>query len=76
MGSKMIGVLVLSASFMMLILIGIIVLVVHIKVWATKKEEANERMFNELKQRIDDTQNLFKKEVTNILTTFKEIIKP
>jgi len=70
----MIEVLLLSASFMIILLIMVLVLAFHVKTWAYKKEEENQKRFNELTKRIDETQRLFKTEVTEILSSFKKIL--
>ena len=71
----MIGVLALSATFLVIILVAILILAFNVKKWAHDKEESNQKRFDELTKRIDDTQNLFKTEVAQILQTYKNILK-
>ena len=71
----MIGILLLSASFMILLLIAILILAWGIKKWAYEREEANKKRFDEFTSRIDETQNLFKTEVAEILNNFQKLLK-
>lgn len=71
----MIGILLLSASFMILLLIAILILAWGIKKWSYEREEANKKRFDELTSRIDETQNLFKTEVAEILNNFQKLLK-
>lgn len=75
MDSNMIGILVLSSSFMVLILIAILILAWSVKKWAYQKEEINQKRFEDLSKRIDETQKLFKTEVTEILNNFQKLLK-
>lgn len=71
----MIGILVLSSSFMVLILIAILILAWSVKKWAYQREEINQKRFDDLNKRIDETQNLFKNEVAEILNNFQKLLK-
>jgi sensor domain CHASE-containing protein len=71
----MIEVLLLSATFMIIILIVIMVIAFNIKTWVTRREVENQQRFDELTKRIDETQSLFRNQVTNILDNFKNLIK-
>lgn len=67
--------LILASFFLMLILIVTITLALSLKTWVYKKDEVNEKRFQVLKERIDETQSLFKTEVTEILQNVKKMIK-
>lgn len=66
--------LILASFFLMLILIIAITLALSLKTWVYKKDEVNEKRFQVLKERIDETQSLFKKEVSDILANFKKLL--
>ena len=70
----MIAALLFSASFMILILISILILAINVKKWAEIKEQENQKKFEELTKRINETQSLFKIEITEILQSFKKIL--
>lgn len=70
----MIAALLFSASFMILILISILILAINVKKWAAIKEQENQKKFEELTKRINETQSLFKREITEILQSFKKIL--
>lgn len=70
----MLWVILLSSSFLVVILIGVLVLAFNVRNYVHHREEENKKRFDELKERIDETQDLFRKEVTQILNTFKAII--
>lgn len=67
--------LILASFFLMLILIIAITLALSLKTWVYKKDEVNEKRFQVLKERIDETQSLFKNEVTEILQNVRKILK-
>jgi hypothetical protein len=60
---------------MIIILIVIMVIAFNIKTWVTRREVENQQRFDELTKRIDETQSLFRNQVTNILDNFKNLIK-
>lgn len=70
----MIGALLLSATFMMLILIAILLLDFNLKTWVKKRDEINQKKIEDLRGRIDETQGLFKKEITGLLNDFRNVI--
>lgn len=70
----MIGALLLSATFMMLILIAILILAFNLKTWVKKRDEINQKKIENLRERIDETQGLFKKEITGLLNDFRNVI--
>lgn len=70
----MIGALLLSATFMMLILIAILLLAFNLKTWVKKRDEINQKKIEDLRGRIDETQGLFKKEITGLLNDFRNVI--
>lgn len=67
--------LILASFFLMLILIVTITLALSLKTWVYNKDEANQKRFQILKERIDETQSLFKNEVTEILQNVRKILK-
>lgn len=73
--AKMTAALILASFFLMLILIIAITLALSLKTWVYKKDEVNEKRFQVLKERIDETQSLFKNEVTEILQNVRKILK-
>lgn len=70
----MIGVLLLSASLLLVLLLVVMVLVVWMKQWATKKDEESKQRFKELKESIDDTQRLFRVQVSDILKKLSNLL--
>lgn len=71
----MIEVLLLSASFMIIILLGIIILVVNFKRWAEKRDEFIVNRINQLNKSIDETKSIYKNEITDILKQLKNLLK-
>jgi len=71
----MIGILLVSSTFLIVILIAVLLLAFNVKRWAEVKEDENKKRFDELKARIDETQNLFKNQVTELITNFKNLLK-
>lgn len=71
----MIGILLVVSSLLLLILLSIIILAVHLIQWIKRRDTANEKVYNQLRTEINDTQSLFRKEVTAILNQFKNILK-
>ena len=71
----MLWVVLLSSSLLIIILIGVLVMAFHIKNYVQKREEDNQKRFEELKERIDETQQLFRSEVTAALRALKDVIK-
>lgn len=72
--AKMVGILLMSCSFLVMLLIVVMILVVHIKLWHEKKIEESDKRFHELKERIDDTQALFRNEVTILIQKFDKLL--
>lgn len=70
----MLGVLLLSGSFFLVILFACLALVVHIKNWTIKRDDDNQKRFEELTGKIDDTQRLFRNQVTDLLTRFDRLL--
>lgn len=71
----MIEVLLLSASFMIIILLGIIILVVNFKRWVEKRDEFIVNRINQLNKSIDETKSIYKNEITDILKQLKNLLK-
>lgn len=71
----MIEILLLSATFMIVIFIGIMVIVINFKRWFEQKDITTQGKIDDLTKRIDETQALFKTEITEILTEFKKLLK-
>jgi len=71
----MIEALLLSSTFMVIILVAILVLAISVKRWAADRERDNQKRFEELTKRIDETQNLFRTQVADILDNFKNLLK-
>lgn len=71
----MIEVLLLSASFMIIILLGIIILVVNFKRWVEKRDEFIVNRINQLNKSIDETKSIYKNEITDILKQLKKLLK-
>lgn len=67
-------ILLLATTFLLLVLIGGIIVTVHFKKTIEKNQEASDKRFNELKDRIDETQALFRKEVSGILNALRGFI--
>lgn len=63
----MIEALILGASFLILLFIGVIVIVV-------RYQQTNMRMFENLTGRIDETQKMFKEQVTKLLGNFQDVL--
>lgn len=74
MAINVIGVLLIGSSFLIIILIFLVLLAFSFKKWAKEREESNQQRFDELTRRIDETQNLFKQQVTAILNNFNNLL--
>lgn len=72
--ASLVGVLLLSCSFLVVLLLMVMMLVVHIKSWYQKREIESDKRFVELKERIDDTQRLFRNEVLNLIERFDKLL--
>lgn len=70
----MIEILLLSGTFMIIILLFVMWLALNMKKWAEEKEIESQKRFDELTERINETQALFKKEVTEILKNITKIL--
>jgi len=70
-----IEVLLLSASFMIIILLGIIILVVNFKRWVERRDEFIVNRINQLNKSIDETKAIYKNEITDILKQLKNLLK-
>lgn len=70
----MIAVLVISSAFMVVIFIAIFIFALHIKRWAVYKETETQKRFDRLTERIDETQRLFREDVSKILNSVKSLI--
>lgn len=71
----MIEVLLLSASFMIIILLGIIILVVNFKRWVERRDEFIVNRINQLNKSIDESKAIYKNEITDILKQLKNLLK-
>lgn len=60
-------VLILTSLFFVILLVGIIVFVFHLKVWSAKRDEYYHNRMAEL-------EGIFKKEITNLIESVKKII--
>lgn len=69
------GILLMSSSMLFIMLIVVILVAMHLKGWAEKKDIEYHIRIDELKERIDDTQRLFRNEVSKILIEVSKIIK-
>lgn len=65
----------IGSFFLMLILIAMLTFGMFLKTWVFKKDKINEERFLELKERIDETQSLFRNEISDILNNIKDILK-
>lgn len=74
LASSMVGIMLMACSFLVMLLIIVMILVVHIKTWYEKRMEESDKRFIELKERIDDTQHLFRNEVVNLINRFDKLI--
>jgi uncharacterized membrane protein len=70
-----IEVLLLSASFMIIILLGIIILVVNFKRWVERRDEFIVNRINQLNKSIDESKAIYKNEITDILKQLKNLLK-
>lgn len=70
----MIEILLLSGTFMIIILLFVMWLAFNMKKWAQEKEIESQKRFDELTERINETQALFRKEVTEILKNITKIL--
>lgn len=70
----MIAVLVISSTFMVVIFIAIFIFALRIKRWAVYKETETQKRFDRLTERIDETQRLFREDVSKILNSVKSLI--
>lgn len=68
------AILVISATFMVMMFIFIFVFALQVKRWALYREEKNQQRFKELTERIDETQRMFKQDIKLILDGFKNLI--
>jgi len=66
----MIGALLVGSTFLILILIAVLYLAMNIKKWANRKDDE----FKEMTKRIDDTQSLFKTEITKVLKNLNNLL--
>lgn len=66
----MIGTLLVAASFMIVILLAVLYLAFSIKRWT----EVKDIEIKELKTRIDETQSIFRKEITQVLKNINNIL--
>jgi hypothetical protein len=66
----MIGALLVGSTFLILILVAVLYLAMSIKTWANTKDEE----LKEMNKRIDETQSLFKKEITSVLKNINKIL--
>lgn len=69
------GILLMSSSMLFIMLIVVILVAMHLKGLAEKKDIEYHIRIDELKERIDDTQRLFRNEVSKILIEVSKIIK-
>lgn len=70
----MIGILVLSSTFMIIILLIVLMIAVNVRNAAIENHKQSKRIFKELSDRVGETQNLFRIEVTAILNNINKVI--
>jgi predicted PurR-regulated permease PerM len=70
-----IATLLLSASFMIIILVGMMMVVVQFKKWAERRDVLIQNRIDELSKRIDETQNIMRGQLSDILSQFKNLLK-
>lgn len=70
----MTGLYLLTGTFMVLFFLFLIYFVVYTERRRVQQENINKERFEHLSGQINETQSLFKNEVTNILTNFKKIL--
>ncbi len=67
--------LLLTGTFLVIMFLGMVILIVQAKNWMQAKDEEKREQIKELTRRIDETQSLFRKEVSEILSNFKQLLK-
>jgi uncharacterized membrane protein YciS (DUF1049 family) len=72
---QMVGILLLTGTFMSVILVAIIMLIIHMKHAMLEREVQFQRQQNEMKKRVDDIQDLFKNEIRGVIASIKNILK-
>lgn len=71
----MIEVLLLSSTFFIILFLGIVILTVNLKRWATRRDEMIVNKLHDLNKSIDETKALYKNEITNILNQLKNLLQ-
>lgn len=66
---------VIFTIIMAIVFIAQFVLIIHNRNFVRKRDEANQKRYEELSEQITETQKLFRKEITTILDNFKRMIK-
>lgn len=71
----MIEILLLSGSFMVVILIFVLMLVFHLKRWIENNDRINDERYRQLKESIEETRSLYVEEIKGVLGSIKNILK-
>lgn len=71
----MIEVLLLSSTFFIILLLGIMILMVNFKRWAERRDAFLINRINELNKSIEQTKSTYKNEIFDILTQLKNLLK-
>lgn len=71
----MIEILLISGSFMILLLIFILVLVFHLKEWIQKNDRINDERYRQLKESVEETRSLYIEEIKGVLGSIRNILK-
>lgn len=65
--------LLIGASFLIILVIAVLVMAFHIKKWAQDTSAANDKRYTELKVQLDEMKTLFKSEIMAVLKGVKGI---
>lgn len=60
---------------MIIILVGMMMVVVQFKKWAERRDVLIQNRIDELSKRIDETQNIMRGQLSDILSQFKNLLK-
>lgn len=71
----MIEVLLLSSTFFIILLLGIMILMVNFKRWAERRDTFLINRINELNKSIEQTKSTYKNEIFDILIQLKNLLK-
>jgi sensor domain CHASE-containing protein len=71
----MIGVLLISSIFIILLLIAVLLVAFHIKYWSKNRDKYYIQKHNELQQELNELKRLFMEEINETLNHIKQILK-